>query len=120
MVLCGRSVCLHRSGHPDFLLRRTYGKRKPVPGADQAVSGRIPAHAETLEEIRKDKNIPVIMLSAKSEDIDKINSDITDLFSLEQEVKIHVIPMEWVENMELTAKQVAAFSFMIEEETEEE
>ena len=28
---------------------------------------------ETLEEIRKQKNIPVIMLSAKSEDIDKIN-----------------------------------------------
>ena len=28
---------------------------------------------ETLEEIRKYKNIPVIMLSAKSEDIDKIN-----------------------------------------------
>ena len=28
---------------------------------------------ETLEEIRKDQNIPVIMLSAKSEDIDKIN-----------------------------------------------
>lgn len=28
---------------------------------------------ETLEEIRKDKNIPIIMLSAKSEDIDKIN-----------------------------------------------
>ena len=55
-----------------------------------------------------------------NEDIDKVNSDITDLFSLEQEVKIHVIPMEWVENMELTAKQVAAFSFMIEEETEEE
>ena len=28
---------------------------------------------ETLKDIRKDKNIPVIMLSAKSEDIDKIN-----------------------------------------------
>ena len=28
---------------------------------------------ETLEEIRKSKKIPVIMLSAKSEDIDKIN-----------------------------------------------
>lgn len=28
---------------------------------------------ETLEEIRKEKNIPIIMLSAKSEDIDKIN-----------------------------------------------
>ena len=28
---------------------------------------------ETIEEIRKDKSIPVIMLSAKSEDEDKIN-----------------------------------------------
>ena len=28
---------------------------------------------ETLEEIRKNKDIPVILLSAKSEDIDKIN-----------------------------------------------
>ena len=28
---------------------------------------------ETLSEIRKDKNIPVIILSAKSEDVDKIN-----------------------------------------------
>lgn len=28
---------------------------------------------ETLKEIRKDKNIPVILLSAKSEDIDKIH-----------------------------------------------
>lgn len=28
---------------------------------------------ETLEEIRKKQNIPVIMLSAKSEDVDKIN-----------------------------------------------
>ena len=28
---------------------------------------------ETLEEIRKNRNIPVIILSAKSEDIDKIN-----------------------------------------------
>lgn len=28
---------------------------------------------ETLEDIRKNKNIPVIMLSAKSEDVDKIN-----------------------------------------------
>ena len=54
------------------------------------------------------------------EDMDKVNSDINDLFSLEQEVKIHVIPMEWVEDMELTAKQVAAFSFMFEEEAEEE
>jgi len=54
------------------------------------------------------------------EDIEKVNHDITDLFSLEQEVKIHVIPIEWVENMELTAKQVSAFSFMFDEFDEEE
>lgn len=45
--------------------------------------------------------------------VEKVNQDIIDLFSLEQEVKIHVIPMEWIEDMELTAKQVNAFSFML-------
>lgn len=52
--------------------------------------------------------------------IEKVNQDILDLFSLEQEVKIHVIPMEWIEDMELTAKQVNAFSFMFGLEEEEE
>lgn len=52
--------------------------------------------------------------------IEKVNQDITDLFSLEQEVKIHIIPMEWIENMELTAKQVNAFSFMLNTNDDEE
>lgn len=52
--------------------------------------------------------------------IEKVNQDILDLFSLEQEVKIHIIPMEWIEDMELTAKQVNAFSFMFGLEEEEE
>lgn len=52
--------------------------------------------------------------------VEKVNQDIIDLFSLEQEVKIHVIPMEWIEDMELTAKQVNAFSFMFGMEEEEE
>jgi hypothetical protein len=52
-------------------------------------------------------------------DIEKVNQDILDLFSLEQEVKIHVIPMEWVEDMELTAKQVNAFAFMMDLDEEE-
>ena len=43
-----------------------------------------------------------------------------DLFSLEQEVKIHVIPMEWIEDIELTAKQVNAFSFMFDMDDKEE
>ena len=53
-------------------------------------------------------------------DVEKINQDMMDLFSLEQEVKIHVIPMEWIEDMELTAKQVNAFSFMFDMDDEEE
>lgn len=54
----------------------------------------------------------------ENEDVEKANQDIIDLFSLEQEVKIYVIPFEWVENMELTAKQVNAFTFMLLEEEE--
>lgn len=54
----------------------------------------------------------------ENENVEKVNQDITDLFSLEQEVKIYVIPFEWVENMELTAKQVNAFTFMLLEEEE--
>ena len=54
------------------------------------------------------------------ENVEKVNQDIVDLFSLEQEVKIHVIPMEWVEDMELTTKQVNAFAFMVDMDEEEE
>ena len=57
--------------------------------------------------------------SFEPENVEKVNQDIADLFSLEQEVKIHMIPMHWVENMELTAKQVNAFSFMLEFDEEE-
>lgn len=55
----------------------------------------------------------------EDENVEKVNQDIMDLFSLEQEVKIHVIPLEWVEDMELTAKQVNAFTFMMDLEEEE-
>ena len=57
--------------------------------------------------------------SFEEEVVEKVNQDIAELFSLEQEVKIHTIPMHWVEDMELTAKQVNAFSFMLEFEEEE-
>lgn len=52
--------------------------------------------------------------------VEKVNQDIMDLFSLEQEVKIYVIPMKWVEDMKLTAKQVNAFAFMVDIDEEEE
>lgn len=55
----------------------------------------------------------------EEKDVEQVNQDMVDLFSLEQEVKIYMIPMEWVEDMELTAKQVNAFAFMLEFEEEE-
>lgn len=51
--------------------------------------------------------------------VEAVNKDITDLFAIEQEVKINVIPLEWLEDMELTAKQVNAFTFMLQDEEEE-
>lgn len=51
--------------------------------------------------------------------VEKVNQDINDLFTIEQEIKINVIPLEWLDNMELSAKQVNAFSFMIEGMEEE-
>lgn len=55
----------------------------------------------------------------EADEAEKVNKDISDLFSLEQEVKVHIIPMEWVEDLEFTAKQVNAFSFMLDLEEEE-
>lgn len=57
-----------------------------------------------------------ILNRLKDKDMEEKNKSITDLFSLEQEVKYYTFPIEWLENIELTAKQVQAFSFMIEEE----
>ena len=57
--------------------------------------------------------------SFEEKDVEQANQDMMDLFSLEQEVKIHMIPMHWVEDLEFTAKQVNAFSFMLEFDEEE-
>lgn len=50
--------------------------------------------------------------------IAQANQDIIDLFSVEQEVKINAIPLEWLDALELTAQQINAFSFMIADEEE--
>lgn len=53
-----------------------------------------------------------------SEIVEEVNKDINDLFTLEQEVKINLIPLSWLESLSLTAKQVNALTFMIDEEEE--
>lgn len=55
----------------------------------------------------------------ESETLEQANKDIEELFSLEQEVKIYMLPLEWLEEVELNSKQVQAFSFMLECEDEE-
>jgi hypothetical protein len=54
----------------------------------------------------------------EDEKVDLVNKDINDLFSLEQEVKLHTFSIEWLDGVELTAQQVNAFTFMIDEEEE--
>lgn len=51
---------------------------------------------------------------------EQANKDITDLFSLEQEVKIYTFPLEWLDGIDLTASQVSAFTFMLDDIEEEE
>lgn len=52
----------------------------------------------------------------KNEDIETVNKEISDLFSLEQEVDIYKINLELFDNITLSPSQISLISFMIEEE----
>jgi hypothetical protein len=54
----------------------------------------------------------------ENDKVEIANQEILDLLALEQEVKYNAIPLEWLDKVELTPKQVSAFSFMIQEEEE--
>ena len=47
--------------------------------------------------------------------LEKANQEITDLFSIEQDLDIRMIKLEDLGNAELTAKQMQAIMFMIED-----
>lgn len=51
--------------------------------------------------------------------IETVNQELADLFSLEQEVKINLIELDWFGSLELSSAQMAAIMFMIKEEEEE-
>lgn len=48
--------------------------------------------------------------------IDTVNKELEDLFSLEQDVKINMIDIDWFGSVELSAAQTAAIMYMIKEE----
>lgn len=50
-----------------------------------------------------------------SDSIPIAQSEINDLFNLEQELNIHIFKLNEFENIELTYQQLAAIMFMIEE-----
>lgn len=49
---------------------------------------------------------------------DTVNNELADLFALEQEVKVNMLKLDWFDGINLTARQVAAIEYMIEDEDE--
>ena len=48
--------------------------------------------------------------------IKEAQQEITDFLNLEQEIPINMLKLDWFDNIDMNAAQVAAISFMIEEE----
>lgn len=54
-------------------------------------------------------------ITVPPEKIEELNRDLTDLFSIEQEVDVVMIDLDWFGNTELTSKQMGAITFMIKD-----
>lgn len=50
--------------------------------------------------------------------VDTVNKELEDLFSLEQDVKINQIDIDWFGSVEFSAAQMTAIMYMIKEEEE--
>ena len=75
------------------------------------------AMAQELEKERT--NIIMKYGSPDPEDPNKIeeaNKELNDLFSLEQEVAVNVIELDWFNEINMTPQQVNAITFMIKDE----
>jgi len=55
----------------------------------------------------------------KPEDTDTVNSQLNDLFTLEQEVKVNLIELDWFGDITLTTQQMSAIAFMIKDDDED-
>ena len=52
------------------------------------------------------------------ENIEVASKEVNDLLELEQEVAINMIKLDWLDGIDMSAAQVAAMSFMIDEDEE--
>ncbi len=50
------------------------------------------------------------------EQVEVVNKELADLFSLEQEVTVNAIDIDWFDGVNMTAQEVAAITFMIKDE----
>lgn len=48
--------------------------------------------------------------------VEEVNKQLQDLFSLEQEVAVNVIDLDWFDGVNMTPAEFAAISFMIKDE----
>lgn len=50
--------------------------------------------------------------------IEEAAKELNDLFALEQEVAVNMLKLDWFDGIDMTAQQVAAITYMIEDEEE--
>lgn len=50
--------------------------------------------------------------------IEEAAKELNDLFTLEQEVAVNMLKLDWFDGIDMTAQQVAAITYMIEDEEE--
>lgn len=50
--------------------------------------------------------------------IEEAAKELNDLFTLEQEVTVNMLKLDWFDGIDMTAQQVAAITYMIEDEEE--
>ena len=56
------------------------------------------------------------ILQISHDKIEEANRELDDLFSLEQEVAVNVIELDWFNEINMTPQQVNAITFMIKDE----
>lgn len=82
---------------------------------------------DMAQELEQEKNNIVLKYGTVDEEdpnrvnlspevLDVANKELADLFALEQEVAVNVIELDWFEGIDMTPQQLAAITFMINDE----
>lgn len=72
--------------------------------------------AEIIQKYGKPSEDDDTQYIVPNDQVEAASKELEDLFNLEQEVVVNTLKIEWFDNISMNAKQVAAISYMIEEE----